>query len=167
MGYFRAGKKKVNQQPATVLDVARSQIGQQEVPKGSNAGPTVMGYLKAVNLRRPAYWCMAFVVWCVALFCLQHGVKNPLHKTGSVREQWQYCKLLRVSKPQPGDIFIILHKDGSGHCGFVEEVHGNHIHTIEGNSNEDGSSNGYKVCRKPYGRPISEVTGFIRPVFKD
>ena len=125
-----------------------------------------MKYLKSVGITFAAFWCMAFVYWCISQYCQQQGFINPLNKTGSVSKQWKECKLMRVSKPRPGDIFIILNKDGSGHCGFVERVEGNIIYTIEGNSNEDGSREGYEVCRKPGGRPISSITGFIRPVFK-
>ena len=171
VGYFRAGKKKVKQQPATVLDIARGQIGKQEVPKGSNWGPSVKKYLKSVGIAFAAFWCMAFVYWCISQYCQQQGIKNPLYKTGSVREQWQHCKFMRVNlqtdSPHPGDIFIIMRKDGSNHCGFVEYVKEDRIYTIEGNSNEDGSNDGYEVCRKPGGRLISTITGFIRPIFKE
>lgn len=70
----------------------------------------------------------------------QIGIKNPLYKTGGVAKQKQMRSALRVKKLQPGDIFIMVFPDGSGHCGFVERVEGNVIITIEGNSNEESNS---------------------------
>lgn len=140
-----------------------------EIPKGSNWGPAIKKYLASVKINFPAFWCMAFVVWCVAQASHQQGVKSQLYPTGGVREQWQKCKPLRVDlkkdRPRAGDIFIIL-QGGVSHCGFVEYVVGDRIYTIEGNSNQDGSDNGYEVCRKPGGRPISSITGFIRVAFE-
>jgi hypothetical protein len=66
--------------------------------------------------------------------------------------------------PLPGDIFIMDFGKGKGHTGFVESVNGDIIHTIEGNSNDDGNREGYEVCRKPGGRKISSIKGFIRVV---
>lgn len=51
---------------------------------------------------------------------------------------------------------------GKGHAGFVTAVKGNRIETIEGNSNDEGSREGHEVCRKPGGRAISSIKGFIR-----
>ena len=46
---------------------------------------------------------------------------------------------------RPGQIFIIDHGRGMGHTGIIEKVEGGFIHTIEGNSNPTGSSNGIGV----------------------
>jgi hypothetical protein len=147
-----------------LLDIARKELGKKEEPKGSNWGPDVQVYLKSVGLEYSQPWCMAFCYWVVAEYCNQEGIKNPLYKTGHVGKQNQMCPSLRVNKPQPGDIFIMIFKDGSGHCGFVERVDGNRIYTIEGNSNTDGSPNGYEVCRKANGRRTKEVKNFLRVI---
>ena len=49
---------------------------------------------------------------------------------------------------------------GLGHTGFVEKVEGNVIHTIEGNTNDTGSREGYEVCRRT--RKVEQCKGFIR-----
>ena len=107
---------------------------------------------------------MAYCYWVVDQYSKQAGIKNPLYKTGHVGKQYRMCPALRVTKPKPGDIFIMIFKDGSGHCGFVERVEGDKIFTIEGNSNKDGSTNGYEVCRRAGGRPIKEIKIFLRVV---
>lgn len=148
------------------LQIAQSQIGVQEIPKGSNAGPDVEKYLKSVGLGEGYSWCMAFVYWCVLQAALKCKVLNPLLKTGGVLAQYNFQKtnLCIVKIPQPGDIFIMSFKKGLGHAGFVLEVTGDRFLTIEGNSNDEGSREGFEVCHKPNGRLISSCKGFIRIV---
>jgi hypothetical protein len=139
------------------LDVAISQLGVHEQPKGSNSGPEVDEYLKSVGIGFPAAWCMAFVYWCVK----KSGIKNPLIRSGGVLSQWNVVdKKYKFAKPQVGDIFIMDYGKGLGHTGFVERVEGLIIHTIEGNTNDEGSREGYEVCRRT--REISKCRGFIR-----
>lgn len=146
----------------TLPDFARKEIGKKEEPKGSNWGPDVQRYLKSVGLDYSQPWCMAFCYWVVAEYCKQEGIKNPLYKTGHVGKQNQMCPSLRVTIPKEGDIFIMVFKDGSGHCGFVERVEGDSVCTIEGNSNTTGSSEGYAVVRNK--RKIKGMKTFLRVV---
>ena len=104
---------------------------------------------------------MAFVFWCVLEASIQTKTKNRLKKTGGVLAQWNARPELRVVVPQPGDIFIMDYGKGLGHTGFVEKVLQNgKIQTIEGNTNDDGSREGYKVCRRV--RSITTCKGFLR-----
>lgn len=146
------------------LSVAKSQLGCCEIPKGSNWGKDVKKYLASVGINFPASWCMAFVYWCVEKACEEVGAKNPLVKTGGVLMQWNKVgKNLRfVKDPKPGDIFIMDFGGGKGHTGFVTAVKGGRIETIEGNSNDEGSREGFEVCRKPGGRAITSIVGYIR-----
>lgn len=141
------------------MHIALNQIGVHEQPEGSNWGPEIKKYLKTVGITFPASWCMAFVNWCVN----ETGNPNKLFNSASVLTTWQKTnKSLRVTKPQPGDIFIMNFKNGAGHTGFVTDVKEGRIYTVEGNSNKDGSREGKMVCRKPNGRLISNIYGFIR-----
>ena len=150
----------------SVLDIAVSQLGVSEVPKGSNWGEAVKKYLATVGITFPASWCMAFVYWCVNEYCKQNKTKNPLVKTGGVLAQWNKIPAaMKVSIPKAGDIFIMDFGSGHGHTGFVSSVKGSRINTIEGNSNDEGSREGFEVCRKPNGRLISSCKGFIRLAF--
>lgn len=148
---------------STAWQIASSQIGVSEIPKGSNWGDGVKKYLNSVGINFPAAWCMAFVYWCTDQAAKELGVKNPLIKTGGVMAQWnQIPKSMKHTEPQPGDIFIMDFGVGKGHTGFVTAVQGDRIQTIEGNSNDEGSREGFEVCRKPNGRKISSCKGFIR-----
>jgi hypothetical protein len=143
-----------------VIALASTQIGVTEEPKGSNAGPMVEVYLHSVGLGKGYAWCMAFVYWCVDHAAVQTGSSNPLKKTAGVIDQYNSRKALATSTPAPGDIFIMDFGKGVGHTGFVESVSGNIIHTIEGNTNDDGSREGYEVCRRQ--RQITTIKSFIR-----
>jgi hypothetical protein len=139
------------------IEKAITQIDKQEIPRGSNWGEDVQGYLKAVKINFPASWCMAFVYWCVR----ESGAPNPLVQTGGVLNQWNRINpKYKFSEPMEGDIFIQDHGKGLGHTGFVTKVQGDKIFTIEGNTNDTGSREGYEVCRRV--RDISSCKGFIR-----
>jgi len=148
------------------VEVALTQVGMKEDPIGSNWGSPVKYYLAAVGINFAASWCMAFVYWCV-----EHagcripdgigGYKNPLIHTGGVLDQWHRIDAkMKFTQPQPGDIFIQDHGHGLGHTGIIESIDGENIHTIEGNTNDTGSREGYEVCKRV--RPVSSCVGFIR-----
>lgn len=144
----------------TTLQKAISQLGVEEFPRGSNAGPAVEKYLKSVGLGKGYSWCMAFVYWCTKESATQLGVLNPLWRTAGVLDMFNKEVDLRVKVPQPGDIFIMDYGKGMGHTGIVEKVVGTTLHTIEGNTNDEGSREGFEVCRKK--RDIKNIKGFLR-----
>lgn len=145
------------------LQIAISQLGVEEMPKGSNAGPAVEKYLKSVGLGKGYAWCMAFAYFCYKEASTQLGIPNPLYKTAGVLMQWNKSPHLQSKTPVPGCLFIMDYGGGKGHTGFVEKIlPGGKIQTIEGNTNDDGSREGYEVCRRE--RTIASCKGFI--VFK-
>lgn len=148
----------------TLLSIARSQIGFAEDPKGSNWGRHVKKYLAAIGINFPAAWCMAFVYWCVDEACKEQKLQNPLRRTGGVMEQWNHTLLSkRTIHPAAGTIFIMDHGKGLGHTGIVEKVEGVWIYTIEGNTNDEGSREGYEVARRR--RPLTSIKGYIQLSF--
>jgi hypothetical protein len=131
------------------------------VPKGSNRGPQVNAYLAAVGLNPGYSWCMALLYWCMNEGCKALGVPNMMAKTGGVLDQWNKRKAkFGVNSPRPGDIFIMDFGEGLGHTGIVERVDDLLIYTIEGNSNDEGSREGYEVCRRT--RLRSKIKGYLR-----
>lgn len=143
------------------LQIAIGEIGQEEKPRGSNWGEPVKSYLATVGINFPASWCMAFLVWCFTKASTELNVPNSAKKTGGVLDAWNKAKAkYGVTSPQPGDIFIQDHGHGLGHTGIVERVDGDMLHTIEGNTNDTGSREGYEVCRRT--RKKSSVIGYLR-----
>lgn len=144
-----------------IITQASSQINVQEYPRHDNKGLGIKKYLNSVGLNEGYAWCMAFIYWCVDEVAKEHRVPNPLKKTGGVLNQWNSKANLRVLNPQPGDIFIMDYGRGLGHAGFVTAVKDGMIETIEGNTNDEASRDGYIVARKT--RNIKTITGFLRP----
>lgn len=145
------------------LFVATTQVDIKE-EKG-NKGQEVRRYLKAVGLGEGYPWCMAFVYWCTQLAAERLKINNPLVKTASVLDQYNRTSLRKIPKTagaaiKPGDIFVMDFGGGEGHTGFVEKVEGSIVHTIEGNTNDDGSREGYEVARRT--RTITGMKGFIQ-----
>lgn len=144
------------------LKIAERQNGVQEVPKNSNAGPAVESYLKSVGLGKGYAWCMAFVYWAAQRAADELKIQNPLIKTAGVLRQWNEIQAAyKFKSPKPGDIFIMDYGKGQGHTGFVVDVYSNGtLKTIEGNTNDDGSREGYEVAYRT--RKTSQIKGYIR-----
>ena len=153
------------------LQSAISQLGQKEEPKGSNKGPMVNLYLKSVGLNGGYAWCQAFVHWCYDQAAAVGKVANPVVKTGGVHDCWNKAdKAFKKAKAEviaqhsvvvPGSQFILLFPNGNGHTGIVEKIENNVIYTIEGNSNDDGSREGYEVVRHKHNLTDKSLVGFI------
>lgn len=147
--------------PDKVIEIANTQIGVHEDPGNKNTGPQVDEYLKSVGLGPGYSWCMAFVYWCFREAANKLAVANPLAKTGGVLDQYNRRKLhFGQTHPMPGDVFIMDFGKGLGHTGLVEKVDGNFIYTIEGNSNDEGSREGYEVCKRK--RSVNSIKGYLR-----
>jgi hypothetical protein len=150
-----------------VIDIAASQIGVVEQPVGSNRGPEVDAYIRATGLDPTADsypWCVCFLYWAFGQAAKIKGVDNPLPKTAGVISLWNLGrnmagKVVRASEAngqtvKRGMIFHLDTGGGKGHAGLVVEVSGDQIVTIEGNTNQGGSREGFGVFRRS-SRPIS------------
>ncbi len=156
-----------------VLEIAASQIGVTEDPPNSNRGPKVDEYLRTVGLDPQGQhysWCAAFVYWCFTQAATQLNVHNPVIKTAGCLDHWsratcpKITKLAAVKDPsliKPGFIFIIDHGGGNGHTGLVESSGGGLLTTIEGNTNEALSANGYGVFRLNRRKIVDITKGFL------
>lgn len=135
-----------------LLEIAISQIGVEEDKLHTNHGEATK-YQDAVGLPKGGgyAWCQCLVFWCG----LQaYGANNPVPKTAGVLDAWHKAKkkILKVDSTclniRPGYQGILDHGKGQGHTFIVEKVDADGtLHTIEGNSNDDGSRDGYEVCR--------------------
>ena len=152
------------------LKIAHNEVGVNEVPPGSNSGPRVEEYLKSVRLGAGFPWCAAFVYWCFEQASAGLNRVNPLPRTGSCMTHWNQTKGEKITFQQvlenpklikPGDIFIISRKGGRGHTGFIYDIYGDILVTVEGNSNAFHSAEGEGVVQLQ--RKINTITaGFIR-----
>jgi len=162
--------------PAEALKVAASRVGVMEQPPGSNRGPEVDRYLRAVGLdpsKGSFPWCAAFVFSCFDDAARTLGRRNPVIKTAGVLDHWNQAGqrgIERISAAKahmhealvrPGLIFVIDTGGGTGHTGLVERVDDGKLVTLEGNTNDGGSREGVGVFRRT-GRRVREINvGYI------
>jgi CHAP domain len=142
-----------------------------EEPRGSNSGRQVNAYLASVGLGPGFSWCQAFVYWCYREAAKITGGENPAIRTASVADCWNKTPpqfkttktdaLKNRQTVTPGSQVIFLYGRGLGHTGLVEHVDEAGIHTIEGNSNTDGSREGYEVVRHVRRWDDPHLAGFI------
>lgn len=150
------------------LKVAQSQVGKMEDPLGSNWGHPVEDYIASCEIDFACAWCMCFQYWCFEQACSEMNIVNPLTKTASVSHAWQVAYPNHKSTnlpgftPEVGDIFIMEFKAGGGHTGIVESIGADGtLHTIEGNTDLNGSPEGIGVFRRT--RHFSPpIVGFLR-----
>lgn len=142
------------------LQIAVTQIGQDEKPHGSNWGLPVKNYLNSVGINFPASWCMAFVFWCFSEASKNIKSTNTAIKTGGVLAAWNKSDAKIKSKtPKIGSVFIMDYGKGLGHTGIVEKFDEKYIYTIEGNTNDTGSREGIEVCRRK--RLKTTIKGYL------
>lgn len=150
------------------LQIACGEIGNQEIPLNSNWGQHVQKYLAAVGIHEPAFWCMAFVMWCLKGAAESMAIKLRIKITGGVMDFYNWVKLNHPEwifhSPMPGDIGIIDLGEGHGHAFWVLNGFDTTCETIEGNSNQDGSRNGIEVAHRTgdHARKNVTVKAFIR-----
>lgn len=122
-----------------VLELAKNEIGNKEIPDGSNWGAEVRKYLEYCGFG-PAPWCAMFVTWVIGNALKIIPWKS---KIAHVATLYNTCKKLGMShsvssgyKPRPGDLFIMVHGDNTGHIGIISRVSENckQLNVIEGNS---------------------------------
>lgn len=142
-------------------EIAAKDIGLQENPRGSNKGKDLEKFFRATDLDQPdGYpWCAAAVSFWVQQYIRANklAIKEPRIAGVIFFREWAQRNGLTISsKPKPGAIVVFMFS----HIGVVEALKPDGgITTIEGNTNDDGSREGYRVCRR--GRVMSECKFFI------
>lgn len=154
------------------IDIAQKYIGVSEQPVGSNCGPLIDRWNTLVNAPIGSYWCASFVSGVAAEWENKSGLDWPLCFSADC-DVW-----LAVAKkhgalhraPMTGDLVLLVKTLKNGrqdafHIGIVEGQDENGIwYSIEGNSNNDGSRNGYEVAHRPLFRNRNkDMVHFIRP----
>lgn len=142
--------------PLAMVAAARTQVGQAEMPPGSNESPRISEYRDAVQGAVVGPWCADFASWAAA----QAGI--PLGENGegfqSVAALWSWAEAsgravpASTGTPEAGELIVW----GSDHVGIIESVDPDGtIHTIEGNSDD-------QVAQRTYPPGTSGATGYVR-----
>jgi len=120
------------------LEIAKSYLYVRE-KTGNNDGPEVEAFLKKLGLPKGLPWCMAGVYSWFDEGAIALDILNPVPKTAGVLDCYNKAKgkYLVKGEPLPGDQFIMDFGGGKGHTGMVNEVRGERIYTVEGNTSAD------------------------------
>lgn len=154
-------------QARDIVAVAQTQVGYQEGDNNDNKYGTAFGHNNVA-------WCAYFISWCAK----EAGISDSIiHRQGIASPFSGYFNVPNTHSsgdyfPKPGDlVFYGPNSNGDHyHVGLVETVNPStgYITTIEGNTNSNGSSEGYIVYRHTrhyrhsticcYGTPNYETT---------
>ncbi len=141
------------------VEYARQHLKQHPIEiGGENSGPWVRLYMGG-NEGRSWPWCAGFATWVLRQAAQSAGVSSP-HPYAygcdflAVKGQnsGTFVKVRNASHfslVKPGYLFLIRRTDWDWtHIGIVESVDGDTMKTIEGNTNDAGSREGFEVCRR-------------------
>ncbi len=145
---------------AACIEVAREHLNARAIEiGGDNRGPWVRLYTGGYD-GSEWRWCAAFVSFVMAQTASAIGVSKPLRGSAS-------CDMLALQAENTGllvsgkslltgaqarpnvALFLIRRapRDWS-HTGFAFNFTADTFETIEGNTNDEGSAEGYEVCRR-------------------
>jgi hypothetical protein len=128
----------------------------------SNRGPWVRAYMDGHEGKEWA-WCMGFVqtVLDQAFSTVGQSFTMIMPRTYSCDVVGEYGREKKslvsfaTARPnpatfiKPGDVFLVNRTPNDWtHTGIVTALDGDMIHTIEGNTNDEGSREGFEVCRR-------------------
>lgn len=157
-----AGKKGLGE---WITAVAEQHIGQKPIEVGGdNRGPWVRMYMDGGE-GSPFKWCAGFCFFIIEQACQLSSNPSPMAKSFSVNTIVERAKTANqfLSEQQaqssagkkkiaPGSLFV--HRGGPGfwtHVGIVTKADPSVFHTCEGNTNDDGSSNGFEAIERVRG----------------
>ncbi|WP_316813864.1 peptidoglycan-binding protein [Pedobacter heparinus] len=142
------GSSRMPERDLLALNIARAEVGVREAT-GLNDGKRVEEYLAAVGLPKGHPYCAAFVSWAFK----KAGYDQP--RTAWSPVLFPNERVVGYSSGDPSSLRFARH-DGQGlvfgiyfpalkriaHCGFVSQVKGDWIGTIEANTSLPGNREG-------------------------
>lgn len=140
-------------------------LGLKEIG-GDNLGPGVEFLQKLGEIGAGKPWCAATCNGCAEIAGAKKNVRSPLEDVplqGFVQAYYEHAVSANWIVPwadvSPGCLFLLYFPRLTryAHMGFVRDLQDDSYTTIEGNSNDDGSRNGWGMVsrlRKPNDRTI-------------
>lgn len=146
-----------------VLKYAKQHLAQHPIELGEdNRGPWVRTYMDG-NEGAAWKWCAGFVTFILKQACATLDRPMPIPGSFGCDELSRQAKdrglLVKDSSIVNGSVswstlepccIFLVRKTSTDwvHTGFAFEKDGNTFETIEGNTNDAGSSNGFEVCKR-------------------
>ena len=139
-----------------VVTYAQQHLAQHPLEVGGqNRGPWVRLYMDG-NEGQPWAWCAGFAGFCLKRACDTLGEGLPIVPSFSCDSLAASAKakgkFVGRDKAGPGSFFLVRNTPTDWtHTGIVVSVGGETFKSIEGNTNDDGSREGYEVCARTRG----------------
>lgn len=165
-----------------LIAIAVKEIGVREVG-GNNCGSRIREYQSATDLAPSSWpWCAAYVDWCLREWLRDPEVVKWLNLQSRTPEDWRPKTALAYglttwAKQRPKTTSIYTERDKAmpgdivtfdfSHVGIVLEDAGDHLITVEGNTNGKGdrdSESGDGVWRKIRAKSLAKDLIRIKPV---
>lgn len=142
-------------QAEDLIGVAMTQVGYTEGPNNDTKYGDWIGFPNSP-------WCASFISWCAEQADISPWIlqRTALANPGSNPGFGIPCYHGSNYTPKRGDLFF---KDDFSHVGIVYGIEGDEVLTIEANTNDDGSDEGYAVLLRR--RKIAECY-FGVPAYK-
>jgi hypothetical protein len=144
-----------------VLEIAEQHLYND--PKevgGQNKGPWVRVYMQG-NDGSPWAWCNGFVSFIIYQAYASSHIEPVMpyffgvdQMVASAKQLGAFMERIEIDKIKPGDIFVNRHRSNANdwvHTGFITKVWDDAFTTIEGNTNDEGSREGYELCERTRG----------------
>ena len=142
----------------TVVAAAKQHLKEHPIEiGGQNRGPWVRLYMTGSE-GDPFPWCAGFVTYVVRQAARAHGQPTPLERTFSCdvlgaegKKEGRFVKRASPAQATPGSVFLVPHKSNPNdwiHTGIIAGGNGTVFNTIEGNTNDSGSREGFEVCAR-------------------
>jgi hypothetical protein len=115
---------------------------------GQNKGVWVNTIQKVTGNGDGDSWCASFVSLVLGI---AYEGKSPLPRTASCDVILEHARDngWLSDTPDVGDVFLCMKSPTDAyHTGFVAKVLADRVETIEGNSNDEGSANGDRACKR-------------------
>jgi putative peptidoglycan binding protein len=150
--------------PLGALTIAYAQQHLAQHPReigGQNRGPWVRLYMSGHDGEEWA-WCAGFACFCVRQACETLGVGMPIVASfscdslaASATERGRFLREPDAAGRagiRPGHLFLNRRTPSDWtHTGLVVAAGPDSFRTVEGNTNDDGSREGYEVCARMRG----------------
>lgn len=151
-----------------IVAYARQHLAQHPIEiGGANEGPWVRFYMRGKE-GQAFLWCAGFACTVIrqASEALQQNTSvaftmscDSLAQAAKAQERFLSGRSVvgnpsDAAKIQPGSLFLIQNKNNQNdyiHTGLVIAADHDSFTTIEGNTNQEGGSNGFEVCRRERG----------------
>jgi Putative peptidoglycan binding domain len=163
---LRAAQHRVepNGRSLSQLIVAYGRQNVSQKPRevgGPNRGPWVRLYMDG-NDGAEWLWCAGFATFPIKQAAATLGIPMPVLRSFGVANIANHAKETHhfLGQPsvadrrriKPGSLFLERGgPNGYMHCGIVVSVDGDTMNTLEGNTNDDGSSNGLEAIARTRG----------------